>query len=218
MTCDFKLAKAQWTTSAGEWRDWPLVRRGMGEWLHAVVKGVDAEAEASIRERRYALRDSLDAARERAENADSEEEVEHHYATLGRLRQELDALPVPTGLAPAIVRDIGTVASEVESASDGRATQLLSLASQFDAFRAPLNDPSSWVRMLGTAPHSVHVRTSVVWEAFCAAEPVLARSLGTTTGKRALFAAMDKRFGTRRKLAGYEGWRGAVIPDVGPRG
>ncbi|MDX6758046.1 hypothetical protein SIN09_00940 [Streptomyces sp. F8] len=151
------------------------------------------------------------------EDAQGEEEADRHYEAIGRLRAELDAIPAPADVAPAVVRDIGAVASEVESASDGRATQLLSLASQFDAFRAPLNDPATWVRMLGTAPHNVHVRTSVVWEAFCAAEPVLARNLGTVTGKRALFAAMDKRFGTRRKLAGYEGWRGAVVPQVNPR-
>lgn len=105
------------------------------------------------------------------------------------------------------------VASEVESASDTRATQLLSLASQFDAFRAPLNDPASWVRNLGSAPHGVHVRTTAAWEAFVTAEPVLARSLGAVTGKRALFAAMDKRFGVRRKLVGYEGWRGVALPE-----
>ncbi|MFJ9792698.1 hypothetical protein [Streptomyces globosus] len=157
-------------------------------------------------------------ARYRAEDAQGDEEQEHHYAEVGRLIQELESLPAPARVAPDVVRDIGTVASEVESASDGRATQLLSLASQFDAFRAPLNDPAAWVRRLGTAPHNVHVRTSVVWEAFCAAEPVLARNLGTTTGKRALFAAMDKRFGARRKLAGYEGWRGVAVPEADAMG
>ncbi|MBT2453909.1 hypothetical protein [Streptomyces sp. ISL-86] len=188
----------------------------MGAWLHSLVEGV--EADASSKERRSALWESLDAARDRAEDAQSDEEQEHHYAEMGRLRQELESLPAPVHVAPAVVRDIGTVASEVESASDARATQLLSLASQFDAFRAPLNDPAAWVRMLGTAPHNVHVRTSAAWDAFCAAEPVLARNLGATTGKRTLFAAMDKRFGARRKLAGYEGWRGAVVPEVHPRG
>ncbi|MCX4781112.1 hypothetical protein [Streptomyces sp. NBC_01264] len=207
---------AQWTTPAGEWRDWPLIRRDMGGWLRSLVEGV--EADASNKERQRALRESLDEARNRAEDAQSDEEQEHHYAEVGRLRQELDSLPAPAEVAPSVVRDIATVASEVESASDARATQLLSLASQFDAFRAPLNDPAAWVRMLGTAPHSAHVRTSVVWEAFCAAEPVLARNMGTTAGKRALFTAMDKRFGARRKLAGYEGWRGAVAPEADPRG
>ncbi|MFK0253257.1 hypothetical protein [Streptomyces sp. NPDC090445] len=213
----FLWSGAQWTTPAGEWRDWPLVRRGMGEWLRMLHKGVDAEAEKSNEERRYALRQSIKTAQYGMEDAQSEEEADRHYEAIGRLREELDAIPAPGDLDPAVVRDIGTVASEVDSASDGRATQLLSLASQFDAFRAPLNDPATWVRMLGTAPHNVHVRTSAVWEAFCAAEPVLARNLGTTTGKRALFAAMDKRFGTRRKLAGCEGWRGVVVPEADPR-
>jgi hypothetical protein len=45
----------------------------------------------------------------------------------------------------------------------------------------------------------------------------LARSLGTVAGKRALFAAMDKRFGARRKLSGYEGRRGVTLPDADPR-
>ncbi|TVZ94324.1 hypothetical protein [Streptomyces sp. BK340] len=126
------------------------------------------------------------------------------------------AAAVTTPPAPFTLKtlqSLDTVASEILSAPDGRATHLLSLASQFDAFRAPLRDPAEWVKRLGSVPHSVHVRTSAVWEAFCAAEPVLARSLGTTGGKRALFAAMDGRFGARRKLAGYEGWRGVALND-----
>lgn len=189
----------------------PLIRRGMGEWLRSLADGLNAAEKGA--ERRRALRESMDEARYRAEDAQDDDEQERHYADMGRLRQEIDSIPAPADVTPLVIQHIRDVASEVESASDTRATQLLSLASQFDAFRAPLNDPASWVRNLGSAPYGVHVRTAAAWEAFATAEPVLARSLGTGTGKRALFAAMDKRFGARRKLAGYEGWRGVPLPE-----
>ncbi|MFD9824125.1 hypothetical protein [Streptomyces violascens] len=209
----FVWSGAQWTTPGGEWRDWPLIRRGMGEWLRDLANGLgSAESNAS---RRTELRYAMEAARDGMDSAESDEEMEFHIATLGRLRRDLEAIPPALVLDdPAVVHRIRDVASEVESASDARATQLLSLASQFDAFRAPLNDPASWVKRLGAAPYGVHVRTSAVWDAFATAEPVLARSLGTVTGKRALFAAMDKRFGARRKLSGFEGWRGVALSDA----
>ncbi|MFJ7997142.1 hypothetical protein ACIQ7D_08310 [Streptomyces sp. NPDC096310] len=182
----------------------------MGEWLRGLADALDSE---EVNEgRRRALRDRLEAARDALPDAATEEEEERLLVSLGALRQQLDSIPAPAGVAPGVIHRVRDVASEIESASDGRATQLLSLASQFDAFRASLSDPATWVRNLGAAPHGMHVRTSVVWEAFVTAEPVLARSLGTVTGKRALFAAMDKRFGARRKLSGYEGWRGVALP------
>ncbi|MEU0816016.1 hypothetical protein [Streptomyces mirabilis] len=115
---------------------------------------------------------------------------------------------------PAEVTALKAVSDEILSAANGRATHLLSLASQFDPFRAPMRDPAEWVKCLGDAPRTVHVRTSAAWDAFCVAEPGVVRSLGAVAGKRALFAAMDKRFGARRKLSGYEGWRGVALPDV----
>ncbi|WP_236241668.1 hypothetical protein [Streptomyces sp. CC228A] len=206
----FVWSGAQWTTPGGEWRDWPLIRRGMGEWLRAVVAGLNADEGSA--ERRSVLRDRMGVIMDALPDATTAEEEDDLLASMAALRKELESIPAPANVDPAIERDVRAVASEIESASDARATQLLSLASQFEAFRAPLNDPAAWVKRLGTAPHSAHVRTSAVWDAFASAEPVLARSLGTVTGKRALFAAMDKRFGARRKLSGYEGWRGVALP------
>ncbi|WEV27927.1 hypothetical protein OYE22_24205 [Streptomyces sp. 71268] len=203
---------AQWATQGGEWRDWPLIRREVGGWLRGLADALSGDG--ALTERRRRARRQLDAAREALEDAGvSEEEEERQTQIIGVAYKELEATRGAVTVQPALVRDMRVVASEIESASDARATQLLSLASQFDAFRASLSDPASWVRSLGTAPRGVHVRTAAVWEAFSAAEPVLARSLGMTTGKRALFAAMDKRFGARRKLAGYEGWRGVALPE-----
>lgn len=207
----FVWSGAQWTTPGGEWRDWPLIRRDMGAWLRALADGLDADRVNA--ERRRLLRDRMDAVRDALPDAATDEEEDRLMVAMGALREELESIPAPVDVAPALVRDMRTVASEMESASDARATQLLSLASQFDAFRAALNDPAAWVRRLGAAPRGVHVRTSAVWEAFAADEPVLSRSLGMVTGKRALFAAMDRRFGARRKLAGYEGWRGVQLPE-----
>ncbi|TGB05521.1 hypothetical protein [Streptomyces sp. MZ04] len=183
----------------------------MGEWLRVLADGLDRE-EANA-ERRRVLRDRLDAVRDALPDAATAEEEEGLMATMGALRKELDTIPAPADVERTVIHHMRDVASAIESASDTRATQLLSLASQFDAFRAPLNDPASWVRNLGSAPFGTHVRTTAAWEAFATAEPVLARSLGTVTGKRALFAAMDKRFGARRKLAGYEGWRGVALSE-----
>ncbi|MFE7115837.1 hypothetical protein ACFU99_10495 [Streptomyces sp. NPDC057654] len=217
----FVWSGTAWTTPDGEWRDLPLVRRGMGAWLREVADGIDAAAANG--ERRAKLRYALGVAHEAADNATSDDEGERHIATIGALYRELDALPTPvgTGLAdvsPVVLARLRDVASEIESASGARAAQLLSVASQFDAFRAVLSDPATWVRNLGAAPYGTHVRTSAIWEAFCAAEPALVRSLGTVTAKRAVFAAMDKRFGARRKLSGYEGWRGVALPTAGTRG
>ncbi|QRX94325.1 hypothetical protein [Streptomyces noursei] len=208
----FVWSGAQWTTPGGEWRDWPLVRRGMGEWLRGLADALDAgeENEKLRRELQGYLLDSRVA----AHNATDPDDKRWHQDVADGLARDLEAIPAPVDVSPLVVRSLRDVASEIESASDARATQLLSLASQFDAFRAALNDPATWVKRLGAAPYSVHVRTSAVWEAFCAAEPVLSRSLGAVMGKRALFAAMDKRFGTRRKLSGYEGWRGVSLPEV----
>lgn len=208
----FVWSGAQWTTPGGEWRDWPLIRRGMGEWLRGLADALDSGETDALRRR--VLRDRMDAIRDALPDAVTDAEEDRLTEVMGALRKELDSIPAPIKVAPGTVTRLRDVASEVESASDARATQLLSLASQFDAFRAPLNDPASWVRKLGAAPHGVHVRTSAVWIAFATAEPVLARSLGTVTGKRALFAAMDKRFGARRKLSGYEGWRGVALPGT----
>ncbi|MFF2925133.1 hypothetical protein ACFVTP_22445 [Streptomyces celluloflavus] len=205
----FVWSGAQWTTPGGEWRDWPLIRRGMGEWLRGLVAGLDAEGGSA--ERRKSLRDAMHDHRFAALHTTDADDKAWHTERADALTRDLDALPAPANVAPSLIRELRTVASEIESASDTRASQLLSLASQFDAFRAPLNDPATWVRNLGAAPYGTHVRTSAVWEAFAAAEPVLARSLGTVTGKRAVFAAMDKRFGARRKLSGYEGWRGVSL-------
>ncbi|MGW1869666.1 hypothetical protein ACWCPS_29405 [Streptomyces mauvecolor] len=216
----FVWSGAQWTTPGGEWRDWPLVRRGMGEWLRGLAAGLDTPESGD--KRREQLHSAMRDHRFAAFHATDPEDKRWHTDMADKLTQELEAIPTPVGIALATVARIRDVASEIESASDARATQLLSLASQFDAFRAPLSDPTTWVKRLGSAPHNAHVRTKAVWDAFCTAEPVLARNLGATTGKRALFAAMDKRFGTRRKLAGYEGWRGVALPvseiEPAPRG
>ncbi|MFE2546758.1 hypothetical protein [Actinacidiphila glaucinigra] len=209
----FVWTGASWATPGGEWRDLPLIRKGVGDWLSDVADGL-----------RWYYAPAIEAEEQRAdlERRASSAETNAAYAEAGAralLHQEAaslrrDAAAIATPPAPVALetlQSLGTVASEMLSAPDTRATHLLSLASQFDAFRAPLRDPAEWVKRLGSAPHSVHVRTSAAWEAFCAAEPVLARSLGTTGGKRALFTAMDSRFGARRKLAGYEGWRGVAL-------
>ncbi|MFJ5950675.1 hypothetical protein [Streptomyces noursei] len=211
----FVWTGAEWTTPGGERRDLPLIRRGMGEWLADVVAGLrwrHAPALEAAAEREYRLR------RARALERDAVTAEAGAQAVLLRkaqgLRREADAMPsLPASVTLDDVEALKSVSDEMLSASNGRATQLLSLASQFDHFRAPMRDPAEWVRLLGAAPRSVHVRTSVVWDAFCVAEPVLSRSLGTVMGKRALFAAMDRRFGARRKLSGYEGWRGVALSE-----
>ncbi|MBB1255363.1 hypothetical protein H3146_18670 [Streptomyces sp. OF3] len=207
----FVWSGASWTTPGGEWRDFPLVRRGIGEWLRVMADVCDSGE--SHGERREALRLAILDHKFSAFHAADPTDKEWHAEEAGRLTRELDAIPALAAVAPAVVQRIRDVASELLSASDVRAKQLLSLASQFDAFRAPMDDPAAWVRRLGSAPHNVHVRTSAVWEAFAVAEPVLARSMGARAGKSALFDAMDKRFGARRKLAGYEGWRGVTLPQ-----
>lgn len=211
---------ASWTTPGGEWRDLPLIRKGLGEWLADVVAGLRWYYAPAMEadERRAELERRAKSAELDAGFAESGAAVLLHEqaAVLRRDAAAIETPPAPFTLES--LHALGSVVSEMLSASDARATQLLSLASQFETFRAPMRDPAAWVKRLGAAPHSVHVRTSAAWEAFATAEPVLARSLGTVTGKRALFAAMDKRFGARRKLSGFDGWRGVSLPDAAPRG
>ncbi|MFG2936655.1 hypothetical protein [Streptomyces sp. NPDC048282] len=209
----FVWTGASWATPGGEWRDLPLIRKGVGDWLADVVAGLRWHYAPAIEagERRADLERQAESVDTSALLTEAGARALLHQKAAS-LRQAAAAITTPPApFALETLQSLDTVASEMLSAPDGRATHLLSLASQFDAFRAPLRDPAEWVKRLGSAPHSVHVRTSAVWEAFCAAEPVLARSLGTTGGKRALFAAMDGRFGARRKLAGYEGWRGVAL-------
>ncbi|MEW1546030.1 hypothetical protein [Streptomyces tsukubensis] len=208
----FVWSGRQWTTPDGAWRDWPLIRRGMAEWLHDLAGRLDM-AETSEERHERVLHDLAEAHRAYAE-ADEEGEEAGYLSRMVRFWEEgLADLPAPVPNGSALADGIRGVAAEVESATDTRAAHLLSLASQFDTFRAPLNDPAAWVERIGVAAYSVHVRTSDVWRAFAAAEPVLVRSLGAVAGKRALFAAMDRRFGARRKLSGYEGWRGVALPE-----
>ncbi|MFE6053525.1 hypothetical protein ACFQ6N_22460 [Kitasatospora sp. NPDC056446] len=206
----FVWSGTQWVTPAGEWRDIPLIRRGMGEWLVAAARKLaDVPGE---RERQQELRGRmLDARFSASQAADGEREALERISD--ELARELAFAPEVHRLSddPSLPRHVKTVADEMLSASDTRATQLLSLASQFDPFRAPMRDPADWVVALGAAPRSEHVRTSTVWEAFSVDEPALARSLGVRVGKSVLFAAMDKRFGARRKLGGYDGWRGVML-------
>ncbi|MGP3969430.1 hypothetical protein [Streptomyces sp. 6N223] len=212
---------SSWTTPGGEWRDLPLIRRGVGEWLGRLVGDVrDFEDRQVIaeQERRAALMEEV----RRLETAFSQPHMDPGARDL-LVRQAIEKdeeakrIVIPDGALDLEILDaLKAVSGEILSASDTRATQLLSLASQFDAFRAPMRDPAEWVARLTPGPRSAHVRASVVWEAFSVAEPVLARSLGVRTGKRLLFAAMDRRFGTRRKLAGYEGWRGVALSESVP--
>ncbi|MGN5379559.1 hypothetical protein ACQ4WX_26580 [Streptomyces lasalocidi] len=212
----FVWTGASWTTPGGEWRDLPLIRKGMGEWLADVTAGLRwhyaPALEATERREELERRAKFVEAGMTSAEAGAKEAVRERAASLRRDAAAIETPPAPFTLETLHALD--SVGSEMLSASDARATQLLSLASQFEAFRAPMRDPVAWVKRLGVAPHSVHVRTSAVWEAFATAEPVLARTLGTVAGKRALFAAMDKRFGARRKLSGYEGWRGVALPEV----
>ncbi|MEU4302175.1 hypothetical protein [Kitasatospora aureofaciens] len=202
----------RWVTQGGEYRDLPLIRRGMGEWLLAVA--VEMDAASSSAARRTKLRDRLSGLYEAMPDARTEEEETRLTTEIGEVRRLLGIEDARARITVdyATAQRARDVAEEIRSASVGRANQLLSQASQFDAFRAVMKDPAEWVAALGTAPRNEHVRTSAVWEAFSLAEPALARSLGIKTGKRLLFAAMDKRFGARRKLSGYEGWRGAALP------
>ncbi|GAA5011685.1 hypothetical protein [Kitasatospora paranensis] len=201
----------QWVTLGGQWRDVPMIRRGLGEWLLAAAKSVDAGL--SEESRRRGLRAHLLEAQISAREATDPDEQAYFRAAAEGLSAELELISEPLGIPdnPALVKRMSEVASELLSASTGRANQLLAIASQFDAFRAAMKDPADWVAGLSAVPRSEHVRTSAVWDAFSLAEPVLARSLGVRTGKSLLFAAMDKRFGARRKLSGYEGWRGVTL-------
>ncbi|MER7842954.1 hypothetical protein ABTZ03_03285 [Kitasatospora sp. NPDC096077] len=207
----FLWSGTQWETPAGERRDIPLIRRGMGEWLTAAAKVMHAVPDE--RRRQQDLRGRMFDARAVAnQTADPEKQEELHQVAdeLARMlafAPEVDRLPTH----PALSQHMATIGEEMLSASDTRATQLLSLASQFDPFRAPMRDPADWVAALGAAPRTEHVRTSAVWEAFSMDEPALARSLGARAGKSVLFTAMDKRFGARRKLGGYDGWRGVAL-------
>ncbi|MGW3045124.1 hypothetical protein ACWC9T_34930 [Kitasatospora sp. NPDC001159] len=199
----------QWVTVDGQWRDLPLIRRGMGEWLLAAASASDVDPAEEERRRDLRARE-LDA-RFAANQAPTPEAQEELHQIADGFARELAFMPDRISLDFVICSRMRDVASEMLSGSVGRANQLLSLASQFDAFRAAMKDPADWVARLSAAPRTEHVRTSAVWEAFSLAEPVLARSLGTKTGKSVLFAAMDKRFGARRKLSGYEGWRGVAL-------
>ncbi|MFJ4676614.1 hypothetical protein [Kitasatospora sp. NPDC088783] len=210
----FAWSGARWETPGGEWRDLPLIRRGMGEWLasladwllreNATPLRVAEEVEALRREERHF---------QTAEDFSTDPEARRHLKWKREAtRRVIDARVVPPMTVELeLIRAMEAVSGEMLSATDIRATQLLSLASQFDAFRTPMRDPADWVAHLVPAPRSEHVRTSLVWEAFTVAEPVLAGALGSRTGKRLLFAAMDKRFGARRKLGGYDGWRGVAL-------
>ncbi|MFE3167342.1 hypothetical protein [Streptomyces sp. NPDC059224] len=205
-----------WATPSGERRDLPLIRGGMGDWLASLAKELDSchachngapdpKRAAQLRQKAEHLLISIDP----LDTANAE----YIRADVALLHAEADMLEVAVTFGE--VTALKAVSDEVLSAPNGRAAHLLSLASQFDAFRAPMRDPAEWVKRLGDAPRTVHVRTSAVWDAFCLAEPGVVRSLGAVAGKRALFAAMDKRFGARRKLGGYEGWRGVALPDAG---
>ena len=84
------------------------------------------------------------------------------------LRREAASIDAPPRTVEREATDnLNDVAAELLSAPDGRATHLLSLASQFDAFRAPMSDPAQWVSRLVSAPRSAHVRTSVVGGVQC---------------------------------------------------
>jgi hypothetical protein len=203
-----------WTTPTGERRDLALIRRGIGEWLADLAEANDP---TRIAERIENLRSQAKELHSRLQWGEvSEAEEEQTRADAHTLAMQADSLERTLSEQPdARPWDLTlrTVAEEMLSSSNGRAEHLLSLASQFDAFRAPMRDPADWVKSLGDAPRSIHVRTSTTWEAFCTAEPGVVRSLGTTGTKRALYAAMDRRFGARRKLGGYEGWRGVALDD-----
>ncbi|WAL71615.1 hypothetical protein OU787_08910 [Kitasatospora sp. YST-16] len=211
----FTWSGARWETPAGEWRDLALIRRGMGEWLanlagwlryenYEAMTLAERKAELERGVRKFEL-DALMILTDAGAKAYAQRQAD-------ALRREAAGIDVPPMTVELVeIEAMEAVSGEMLSATDARATQLLSLASQFDAFRALMRDPADWVSRLVPAPRSEHVRTSLVWEAFTAAEPVLAGALGSRTGKRLLFAAMDKRFGARRKLGGYDGWRGVAL-------
>ncbi|GAA2110236.1 hypothetical protein GCM10009759_51480 [Kitasatospora saccharophila] len=211
----FAWSGTRWETPAGEWRDLPLIRRGMGEWLanlagwlryenYEAMTLAERKAKLEWDARNYELN-----ARTTFTDPGANAYALRQAAALRSQAAGIDVPPMTVELVE--IEAMEAVSGEMLSATDTRATQLLSLASQFDAFRAPMRDPADWVSRLVPAPRSEHVRTSLVWEAFTAAEPVLAGALGSRTGKRLLFAAMDKRFGARRKLGGYDGWRGVAL-------
>ncbi|WP_189272430.1 hypothetical protein [Kitasatospora griseola] len=208
----FAWSGAQWVTPAGELRDLPLVRRGMGEWLAAAVAELDTVQVAADKVRED-LRIRLSEAYAAMDMATSDEEFERAYGMVGEVRRLLDFEASREVLARdlPLMHGVRAISSELLSATTARVSQLLSLASQFEEFRAPLRDPAEWVARLGAAPRTEHVRTALVWDAFTLAEPALATSLGTPAGKRLLFAAMDRRFGARRKFGGYDGWRGVAL-------
>lgn len=205
-----------WTTPSGERRDLPLIRSGMGKWLASLAEVLHScvfDDHAPDPERAASLRQEVERLMISIEALDLDDtEAEYTRTDAAQLSALADRLDVAATAGE--VTALKAVSDEVLSAANGRAAHLLSLASQFDTFRAPMRDPVEWVKRLGDAPRTFHVRTSAVWDAFCVAEPGVVRSLGAVAGKRALFAAMDKRFGARRKLSGYEGWRGVALPDV----
>ncbi|MER5529790.1 hypothetical protein ABT075_35270 [Streptomyces sp. NPDC002677] len=202
-----------WTTPSGERRDLALIRSGMGKWLASlaeVLRSCVFDDRAPDPKRAARLRQEVERLMISIEALDLDDtEAEYTRTDAAQLAVQADRLDVAATAGE--VTALKAVSDEVLAAANGRATHLLSLASQFGAFRAPMRDPAQWVKYLGDAPRTVHVRTSAVWDAFCMAEPDVVRSLGAVAGKRALFAAMDKRFGARRKLSGYEGWRGLSL-------
>jgi len=146
---------SEWTTRTGERRDIPLIRRDMGAWL----LGLAAELERLPSASRQAEDLRAEAAQEaiRLTLGEVEDDKEEYVrAGIEMLRVEANLLEQgEIGKVPDPWRDIKpikSVATEVLTASNARAIQLLSLASQFDAFRAPMRDPAAWVVALGAAP------------------------------------------------------------------
>jgi hypothetical protein len=219
----YRYDGAAWVMQAGERHDLALIRRGMGDWLTTLADIADDAAEVNqplpiwlageLRMQVIALRDK---ARDSGLLSDEASRLEAEALGLldtARILIGAASEQQEKGSKPYILaRELHELARDMHSAPSGRARHLLELASQFDGFRAPNREPADWVATLGVVPRSVHVRVTEVWQAFCAAEPALSARLGTTGGRRALYAAMDKRYGVRTKLGGYSGWRGVGMP------
>ncbi|MCZ4609607.1 hypothetical protein O3S80_38740 [Streptomyces sp. Lzd4kr] len=126
----------------------------MGEWLADVAAGLRWYYAPAIEagERRAELERRAGTIETNALLAEAEARAFLHQeaASLRHAAAAITTPPAPFALKT--LQSLDTVASEMLSAPDGRATHLLSLASQFDAFRAPLRDPAEWVKRLGSAP------------------------------------------------------------------
>ncbi|MFD8027926.1 hypothetical protein ACFV3F_04065 [Streptomyces sp. NPDC059717] len=125
----FVWTGASWTTPGGEWRDLPLIRKGVGDWLADVAAGLRWYYAPAIEaeERRAELERQANMAETNALFAEAEARALLHREA-DSLRRDAAAITTPpTPFAMETLQSLEAVASEMLSAPDARATHLLSL-------------------------------------------------------------------------------------------